>query len=85
MIFRSVNAVLAATPMAIISGRGGRNQHSCFHQEFLSERDRLQTLFQYKNMRIHIEKQNVQSELIAWVENQGGAFYRKNETAIWIH
>lgn len=78
IIYPNIRAVLAATPRAVLPGRGGRNQHYWFHRSFLSEGDRLQYLFHYRVLRKHADKRLVQLDLIAWVENQGGAFYKRN-------
>lgn len=74
----SLNPLLSVTPKAIIPGPGARNQNYWFHQAFLDEKDRLQKLFRYQILKKNRDKRNVQLELIGWVENQGGAFYKKN-------
>lgn len=78
VIYPSISAVLAATERAVLPGRGARNQRYWFHQLYLDEKDELQRQFRYKTMKRHGEKRFVQMQLIAWVEDQGGAFYKRN-------
>jgi hypothetical protein len=77
--YPNISAVLQATPKAVIPGVGGRNQHYWFHQQFLDEKDWLQLVSRYAILKQHREKRRVQLALIAWVEDQGGVFYRQNK------
>ena len=76
MIFASLEHVLQSIPLAVVNGRGGRNQHDRFYQELLNEARRLQT--HYRTMQKNAEKRRVQLQLIGWVEVQGGAFVKRN-------
>ena len=78
MIFASLEHVLQSIPLAVVNGRGGRNQHDRFYQELLNEARRLQT--HYRIMQRNAEKRRVQLQLIGWVEVQGGAFVKRNAT-----
>ena len=81
MIFPSIAAVLRVTPFAIFGGRGGRNQHSTFHQAFLDEKDRLRP--QYVSSKTNAEKRLLQEELILWVLHQGGEFFKCNHNGTY--
>ena len=76
MIFPSMEAVLQVTSFAIFSGRGGRNQHSPIHQAFLDAKDRLRA--RYQRTRTNAQKLLLHKELIQWVSDQGGEFFRRN-------
>lgn len=77
MIFLSIHHVLEAFPLAIISGRGGRNQHDPFYLEFLAAARERHA--RYQTLRRHAEKRSVQLELVTWVEEHGGVFIKRNQ------
>lgn len=78
-IFQSIHHVRQTYPSAIISGRGGGNQHDVDCQAFIAASQRLQPY--YQTLRRRADKRLVQLQLIESMEQQGRVFIRRNDDA----